>query len=171
MLIRVNITYEETLKCHFSILETAIRRLAFHGAKISVDKCEFAKSKILFLGWYISHDYIIADPRRVEKIKNFKFPDSKKTIRGFLGLVNSLRRVINLEVIKEINTLTPLTSSTTPFQPTEKHRQAFEKIKRLLIEKPLYSNLIDEKADKFLWVDAATTSGVLGAVQIGRAHV
>jgi len=157
-------TYEQTVTTHFSILEIAIQRLAFHGAKISVDKCEFGKSKILFLGWYISHDYIIADPRRIEKIKTFKFPESKKAIRGFLGLVNSLRRVINLEIIREVNILTPLTSSSHPFLPTEKHHQAFEKIKKLLIEKPLYSNLINEKADKFLWVDAATTSGVLGAV-------
>jgi len=33
-----------------------------------------------------------------------------------------------------------------------------------LIQKPLFSNLIDEKAEKFLWVDAATSSGVLGGV-------
>ena len=78
-------TYRDTLKLHFDILEEAIKRLAFHGAKISVMKCEFAKSKILFLGWYISHNFVIADPRRIEKIRDFKFPDSKKSIRAFLG--------------------------------------------------------------------------------------
>ncbi|MEG2013589.1 MAG: hypothetical protein RR063_10375, partial [Anaerovoracaceae bacterium] len=61
-------TFAETLKAHFQNVEEAIKRLAFHGAKISVMKCEFARSKILFLGWYISHDMIIADPRRVQKV-------------------------------------------------------------------------------------------------------
>jgi len=81
-----------------------------------------------------------------------------------LGLVNSLRRVINLNIIREMNILTPLTGHNTPFNPTEKHRQAFENVKKMLIEQPLFGNLINEKADKYLWVDAATSSGVLGAV-------
>jgi hypothetical protein len=38
------------------------------------------------------------DPRRLEKIKNAKFPESKKEVRSFLGLVNSIRRVIPFEV-------------------------------------------------------------------------
>ena len=46
-------TYEETLKNHFKNLEVTISRLAFHGAKISVAKCDFAKSSILFLGWLV----------------------------------------------------------------------------------------------------------------------
>jgi len=123
-------TYELTTREHFHRLEVAIQRLHFHGAKIAVGKCEFGKSKILFLGWYISHDYIIADPRRIEKIRVFKFPENKKSIRAFLGLVNSLRRVINLEIIREINILTPLTSSAADYEPQDYHREAFEKIKK-----------------------------------------
>jgi hypothetical protein len=157
-------TFGETLKSHFINVEEAIQRLAFHGAKISVMKCEFARSKILFLGWYISHDFVIADPRRIQKVKEFKFPDSKKAVRAFLGLVNSLRRVLTLNVIKQISILTPLTSSKDEFKATEKHRQAFEEIKTLLTQAPLFAHLIDETAPKYLWVDAATASGVLGAV-------
>ena len=45
-----------------------ISRLAFHNVKLSVNKSEFARSKILFLDWIVSHDFIIPDPRRMEKI-------------------------------------------------------------------------------------------------------
>ena len=127
-------------------MEEAIKRLAFHGAKISVIKCEFAKSKILFLGWYISHDFVIADPRRREKIRDFKFPDSKKSVRAFLGLVNSLRREINIDIVKQLAILTPLTSSKNTFQPTEEQKCAFEQIKKMLVNEPLFGNLIDESA-------------------------
>jgi hypothetical protein len=157
-------TYGETLTCHFEILEQCVQRLAFHGAKINVMKCEFARSKILFLGWYVSHDYVIADPRRIQKIREFKFPDNKKSVRAFLGLVNSLRKVVAMNVIEHVAILTPLTSSKVIFAPEEKHYIAFEKIKHLLISEPLFGHLIDEAAEKFLWVDAATTSGVLGGV-------
>ena len=161
-------TYKETLDFHFQCLEKIIYRLAFHGVKLSVNKSEFAKSKVLFLGWIISHDYVIPDPRRMEKIKTANFPKTKKEVRSFLGLVNSIRRVIPFEIIKEIQVLTPLTSSTTPFEPTEKHQTAFEKIKRLLLQEPLFCNLIREEATKYLWVDAASSSGCLGAVLAQR---
>ena len=132
-------TYKETLDYHFECLEKIIYRLAFHGVKLSVNKSEFAKSKVLFLGWIISHDYVIPDPRRMEKIKTAKFPQTKKEVRSFLGLVNSIRRVIPFEVIKEMQILTPLTSSTSQFIVTEKHKTAFNSITNLLLS-PLVSD-------------------------------
>jgi len=161
-------TYEETVEEHFKNVEKAVDRLAFHGAKCNVMKCEFSRSKILFLGWYITRDFIIADPRRVEKVRDFKFPNTKKTMRAFLGLVNSMRRVINMEVIKQLSILTPLTSSKNEFVTNQKHLEAFNYIKELLTKEPLFGNLIDEKAEKYLFCDAATSSGVLGAVLLQK---
>ena len=157
-------TYQLALDKHFNLLEQVVKRLAFHGSKISIMKSDFAKAKILFLGWYVCNNYVIADPRRIEKIREFKFPETKKAMRSFLGLINSLRRVIYLNIIKEVTLLTPLTSSTQVYAPTEIHRAAFLKLKQMLISEPLFNHLIDEKAPKYLWVDASTSSGVLGAV-------
>ena len=84
----------------------------------------------------------------MEKIKNAQFPNSKKEVRSFIGgLVNSIRRVCPFDVIKQIQILTPLTSSskTVAFEPTKKHRDAFDAIKSLLIKEPLFCNLIQEK--------------------------
>ncbi len=161
-------TYKETLDYHFECLEKIVYRLAFHGVKLSVNKSEFAKSKVLFLGWIVSHDYVIPDPRRMEKIKTANFPHTKKEVRSFLGLVNSIRRVIPFEVIKEMQILTPLTSSTSQFNINEKHKIAFNNIKNLLLKEPLFCNLIREEATKYLWVDAASSSGCLGAVLAQR---
>ena len=152
------------LEEHFANLEQTVRRLCFHGAKISVRKCEFAKSKILFLGWVICRDFIIADPRRIEKVVNFAFLVDKKSARAFLGLVNSLRRVISINVIEQMSLLTPLTSSKNAFEPTEVHRHAFESIKKMLVSAPLFNNLIDEKADKIMWCDASTGSSVISCI-------
>ena len=157
-------TYEDTLKTHFEIVEKCVQRMAFHGCKINVPKCEFAKSKILFLGWFVSHDFVIADPRRIQKVKEFNFPNSKKAVRAFLGLVNSLRRILPMDVIEQMSILSPLTSSKAEFKIEQRHKLAFEQIKEMLTREPIFCNLINEKAEKFLFVDAATGSGVLGAV-------
>ena len=163
-------TYGETIKAYFAILEKTIQRLAFHGAKISVMKCEFAQSKILFLGWYVCHDYVIADPCRIQKVKDFKFPEIKKAVRAFLGLVNSLHQVMTLDVIKQISILSPLTSSKVQFVTNDEHQKAFKHIKTLLTSSPLFGNLIDETTEKYLWVNAATGSGVLGAALAQKTY-
>jgi hypothetical protein len=80
-------TYKLTLDWYFKSLEKIVARLSFHNVRLSVNKSEFAKSKIMFLGWIISHDFMIPDPRRLEKIKSAEFPTSKKELRSFLGLV------------------------------------------------------------------------------------
>jgi len=165
-------TYEETLKYHFKCLERIVERLAFHNVKLSINKSEFAKSKILFLGWIISHDFITPDPRRMEKIRKAEFPHTKKEMRSFIGLINSIRRVTTLNVIKEIQVLTPLTSSKKEvvFDPKKAHFDAFNKIKEMLLSEPLFCNLIREDATKYLWVDAASSSGCLGAVLAQRVE-
>ena len=62
--------------------------------------------------------------------------------------------------------LTPLTSSSknVPFEINNEHTKAFETIKGKLLQEPLFCNLIREDAIKYLWVDAASSSGCLGAV-------
>ena len=157
-------TYAETLEQHFHELSQVIARLSFHGSKINIAKCEFGVNKIKFLGWYICQDYVIADPARIKKIKEFVFPNSKKGIRAFLGLINSLRRVLTLDVADYLQVLTPLTSSKTPYEPNEEHRHAFEELKKILISRPLFNNLIHPQSKKYLFVDASTSTCTLGAV-------
>ena len=163
-------TYEETVKNHFACLEKIVERLNFHNVKLSINKSEFCKNKILFLGWIISHDFVIPDPRRLEKMKNAEFPSSKKEMRAFLGLVNSIRRVIPFNVINQMQILTPLTSSSKQahYLPTEKHKIAFDKIKQLLLKEPLFANLIRPCSTKYIFVDASTATGSLGAVLLQR---
>ncbi len=73
-------TYEETLCSSFSVLKRIIERLNFHNVKLSINKSEFAKNKILFLGWIVSHDFLIPDPRRMEKLKTQNLQSQIKEI-------------------------------------------------------------------------------------------
>ena len=88
------------------------------------------------MGWIVSHNFIIPDPYRMDKIKNAKFPKSKKEVKSIIGFVNCIRRVIPFEVIKQVQILTPLPSShkQDEFKLANKHKGAFEVIKSVLLE-------------------------------------
>ena len=62
-------------------------------------KCEFTLAKILFLGWYISHDFVIADPHRIQKIKVKKL--NAITLAISRGLENVQETLSPLEILKE----------------------------------------------------------------------
>ena len=64
--------------------------------------------------------------------------------------------------------LTPLTSNKNHYDPTVAQRAAFEDIRKFLIRDPLFSNLNDNKAEKFMFVDAASSTYVLGCTLAQR---
>jgi hypothetical protein len=55
-------------------------------------------------------------------------------MRSFLGLVGSIRRVINVETVSEMNTLVPITSAKKDvlYRPEPIHYKTFEKFKLTL---------------------------------------
>ena len=160
-------TYEETIKKHYKVVEKVMERLAFHKAKLSLEKSEFGKFSLKFLGWIISNNLLLPDPARTKKLLATQFPANLKAMRSFLGLINTLRTVLPHNFLNEMNVLNPLTSAATPYKPSQIHVEAFNKLKYLLTSQPVYSNIIDPALDKILFVDASAKgsySAVLGQV-------
>lgn len=149
-------TVTESIEKHFAKVDLIMGRLHSHNAKINFSKSSFCKPQIKFLGWLVRNNFLIADPQRVDKMRDAAFPDSKKGIRSFCGLVNSMRSALGARTLEKIHILTPLTSSVTPYNPTKKHFEAFEILKRKLTEKPIFSKIINISAPKFLFCDASS---------------
>ena len=148
-------THAETIKEHYKVVEKVMERLAYHRAKISLEKSKFGKYSIKFLGWIISNNLLLPDPARTKKLLATPFPTNIKAMRSFLGLINTLRTALPHTFLNEINVLNPLCSSTTPYNPDDSHKEAFERLKSLLTTTPVYSNIIDPKLKKLLFVDAS----------------
>ena len=83
--------YEETVKVHYALIHKVIERLTFHKAKLSLHKSEFGKTNICFLGWYISHNTLFPDQKRVDKLLNSPFSTNVNGMRFFTGLLNTIR--------------------------------------------------------------------------------
>jgi len=150
-------TYEQTVKVHYDLVSKVMERLAFHKAKINIEKSEFGRTYIKFLGWNISHNTLFPDQKRVTKLLEAPFPETLQGMRAFTGLIQTIRNTLPCTFMKELALLHPLCSSTQKYSPTKEHRLAFEKIKTLLTETPIFSRIIDPNAKKLLFVDASDT--------------
>ena len=150
--------YETSKKIHFELVETVIKRLHTHKAKISINKCKFFVSKLLFVGWKISRDFIQVDEKRVEKILNFKLPITVTQWRQFHGCINSIRPVLGWDILSQLHIIAPLTSDKSGGVANEKQVEAFKQIIKFLGCAPLFAKLLDPSSPKIVFSDSGGTS-------------
>jgi transposase InsO family protein len=77
-------------KEHDTRLMAALRRILDAGVTLNREKCEFAKSRILFLGHIVDQNGIQADPERTKAIEEMSPPENISKLRRFLGMINQL---------------------------------------------------------------------------------
>ena len=75
-------------------LETIFRTLNDANMKAQLDKCEFFKEEVEFLGFVISKDGIKSNPKKVEAIAKFPLPRKLKELKSFLGMAGYYRRFV-----------------------------------------------------------------------------
>ncbi len=150
-------TYLESVDQHFKIVKKVIGRIATHKGKISLKKSQLGKSRVNFFGIFISHNFVCVDQRRIQKLLDAPMPNTPKLMRGFLGLLNSLRSFLRFDILSNAEELTPLTSTKCEkvFTPTTSQVEAFNKLKTALASGPIFSKLIDIQAPKVILTDSA----------------
>ena len=88
------IIFSSDLANHIKTLRNFLERCLELHLKINVKKCDFLKSKVIYLGHVVSHEGIEPNPAKVEIIKNHPTPKSKKQLQSFMGLINYYRKFI-----------------------------------------------------------------------------
>ena len=156
----------KSLKKHFDELDKVVERMALYDIKTSFHKCEFGKREILFLGWMVKDSVIRPDPKRLQKVKDFVFPKTRKDMQSFLGLYNTMRRITPLTAGKYLAPLSGLSSTKEKYEPTEHHKLCFEELKKQLVGPDLFCSLINPEADKLIFTDASSLA--YGSVLLER---
>jgi hypothetical protein len=80
---------------HMADLRLAFERMRRYGLKMNPLKCAFGVSAGKFLGFMVYERGVEIDPKKIEKIRDFKAPTCKKEAQKLLGKVNYLRRFIS----------------------------------------------------------------------------
>lgn len=125
--------------------------------KIQLDKSEFLKREIEFLGYVVSREGIGANPKKVQAIIDLPPPRNLKELRSFLGMTGYYRRFIR-DYAKIAKPLTSLLqgedehvskhhSKNKLIEPNEECLNAFNKIKNSLVSKEVilaHSNFKNE---------------------------
>lgn len=113
---------------HIKTLKLVLSRLRDVNLKLNIDKCEFFKSKITYLGFNIDSNGLSNTKERVESVLSSPIPENISEVRAFVGLVNYYSQFIPNFANKMIP-LYQLLQKENDFVWTKQCQTAFEQMK------------------------------------------
>ena len=118
----------KTDKEHMDNLIAVLLRLQKWGIKAKLEKCEFMKDRVEYLGYIIDTDGLHSTIDKLSKIANVKEPIDVNEVESFLGLVNYYRDFIpNASALME--PLNRLRRKDVTFHWGKNERDAFQSLK------------------------------------------
>lgn len=150
---------------HFEHLKIVFHRLKTGQLCLNVDKCEFSKKEIEFLGYLINSDGVKPIKAKVEAVLQFPKPQNICELRRFLGMVNFYRRHLPNAAVTQAPLNTYLCDSRKndkrKINWTEEAENAFVKSKKELADAAL---LFHPRAEAEIRVISDASDFAMGAV-------
>lgn len=130
------IIYSTSLQEHIVKLRKIFDRLRQTNLKVTLDKCEFLKKEVLYLGHTITKDGLKPNDDKIKAVLQFPLPKTPTEIKSFLGLVGYYRKFIK-DFSKITQPLKNCLKKKNKVTITKEFVDAFEKCKELLTNAPL----------------------------------
>ena len=118
---------------HVSLVLERLQRNNLYG---KLEKSEFDKLSMEFLGFVITTSGIEMSDEKISAVKDWKEPTSRIQVQSFLGFTNFYRRFI-LNYAKIARPLTELTRVKEPFVWDKKAAAAFQMLRNSIMEAPV----------------------------------
>ena len=162
------IVFSSDVSQHKIHLSLVFEQLQKFNLKLAPKKCRFFRSRVKYLGHYVSHEGISVDPSKTEKVMTWPVPENHKQLHQFLGFAGYYRRFIR-DYSKITKPLTELLGGSTSKKGKsqkswcwgDEQQQAFSQIKTLLTSAPILG-VVDPSLPYELHTDSSSHS--LGAV-------
>lgn len=131
------IVFSNGLNEHINSLKIVFEKLSRARLRVQVDKCEFLRKEVEFLGHLVTEEGIHPNPKKIEVIRDFRIPDTQKGIKRFLGIAGYYRKFIRdfANIAKPMTVF--LKKGSKINISDEKYIDSFEKLKNKLITSPI----------------------------------
>ena len=144
-------------KEHIEDLQRVLQRLQQFNLLINKDKCVLAKERIEFLGHEICQFGVRIPNRRIDAIKFFPRPRSKKELERFLGLISFVHKFVRnasglTAPLHELRKCRTSKEFMDAWKST--HEAAFQKIKDSICRTTLLSHPMHDVPTE-IWTDAS----------------
>lgn len=126
------IIFSSSLQEHIENLNKVLDRLRKFNLKIQLNKSEFLKKDVKFLGHIITSEGIKPNPDLIKSIKEWPLPLTIKDLQAFLGTIGYYRRFIQ-DFAKIVKPLTCQLKKDCKIEHSEDFVKAFEKCKEILM--------------------------------------
>ena len=171
------LVYTETLEEHWTILTEVLERLQAAGLKVSLDKSEWIRKQVQYLGYVIGEGVLKMDPSKVGAILKIPTPQEtmsaghykpnlRKQVRRFLGAAGFYRRFIR-DFATLTAPLTELTKEKEHIRWSEEHTRAWRALQESMASYPV---LRQPDTSKEFFVDTDASNVGLGAALMQRGE-
>ena len=152
----------KTFDEHVQQLELVLKRLHLHGLTAKPSKCNFGFNEINYLGLKIKDNEISPLSNKVDSILTIEQPNSKKTLRSFIGMISFYRKFLG-NMAENLAPLTDLLKKDVkePLKFNNDAISAFNRLKAMLAQPPILK-IPDIDREFCLRTDASTIG--IGAV-------
>jgi len=160
------LVHGSTLDEHNHRLSLVLNKLEKVGVTLNIDKCQFAKQSIEYLGHELTAEGINPMKSKVEAVEKMTVPEDKKAIERFLGFVNYLAKFIP-QLSSHTHPLRQVMKKHTQYMWGVEQQNAFDRIKSLIATAPTLK-YFDESKSVSLAADSSAHSIGATVLQEGR---
>ena len=130
------IVFSGSLQEHIQHLGNIFQRILTANLKLQIDKSDFLRKEIEYLGHVVTQEGVKPNPLKIEAIKKFPLPKTQKEIKSFLGLMGYYRKFIK-DFAKITKPLTKQLKGKIKVVTDEEFKATFEHCKNLLCNDPI----------------------------------
>lgn len=132
------IIFSTSLQEHIQNLKMVFIKLREANLKIQLDKCEFLRKEVEFLGHVVTPEGIKPNKKKISAIQNFPIPKTQRDIKSFLGLLGYYRKFIK-NFAKITKPMTKCLKKNEKVEHTKEFTDCFNICKNILLSEPVLS--------------------------------